>query len=81
MTKQDYPVYEEVVISVIQDNHNPSKIPLFMSDEILNIWILPGFSFDLNGWLSVSVFQKRMREACQDEIFQLWYAALIVPNS
>ena len=37
MTKEYYPIYEEVVITVISDSHNTSKIPLFVIDENLNI--------------------------------------------
>ena len=52
------PIYEEVVISVLSDNHNPSNIPLFISDEILNLWILLGSLFDLNVLFSVNLFFK-----------------------
>ena len=31
MIKQYYPVYEEVVISVLADNHNPSNMPVFVT--------------------------------------------------
>ena len=62
---------EEVGISVLADNHNPSNITLFVTDKKLNVWISLGSSFDLNGLLSVRFSQMRMQEAFQDEIFQL----------
>ena len=31
VTKKDYPIYEEVVISFLADNHNPSNIPFFFN--------------------------------------------------
>ena len=64
-------LYEEVVISFLSDNHDPSNIPLFVTDENLNLWISLGSSFDINGLLSVRLFQSRMQEVCQDEIFQM----------
>ena len=57
MTKQDYSVYEEMVISVIADNHKHSNIPLFVTDENLNIWILLRSSFDINGLFSDLFFK------------------------
>ena len=57
ITKQDYPICEEVLISVLADNHNPSNIKFFVTDEKLNIWILFGSSFYLNGLFSVRFFK------------------------
>ena len=58
------------MISVIFENHNPSNIPFFVTNENLNPWISLGSSFFLYGLFSVRIFQKRMQEASQDEIFQ-----------
>ena len=39
MTKHDHPIHEEVEILVLADNHNPSNITLFVTEEKLNLWI------------------------------------------
>ena len=49
MNNQDYPLYEEMVISVLDDNHNTYNIPLFVTNKSLNIWISLGYFFDING--------------------------------
>ena len=49
MTNQDYPIYEEAVISDLYDNWNLSNIPLFVTNENLNLYISLGSSFDING--------------------------------
>ena len=78
MTKKDYLIYEEVVISVLSDKHNPSKIALFVNNENLNVWISLRFSFELNGlWF----FQSSKQEACQYEIFQMLCYVFILSTS